>query len=1069
MITENKHGGNMRKHLEHAYALGWKGSKEEFIDASANLNPLGPPPWINEVIFSSHELLYQYPDPEYVELLSAVANYLPIPPEKIVFGNGADEIMFALARMIAKPRGLTQPEPTARALVAAPAYSSYREALTRAGLTVIEVPYQSLFVHHEEAVSIQEFATCWIGAPNNPDGAVPPQYPQSIITLANNFPQTFFVIDEAFIEFTDFTSLAEIKSLPDNIFIIRSMTKIFAVPGLRIGFAIVPEAYKSLIREEIPNWPLNTVAAQFALKTLSHPDVQNYVTTSKQFINKEKQRIRQALSPYYELSEAHANFYCIKLKYSKNSAQYAYSQYAENSHTNYVDYTNTNCTNGSGANQGATPEQTGTDQPNRTQTGACQPDHPYQALDAASRLEHEPACTDQPNRTQTGACQPDHPLSKLRTSLIEFLLKSGIAVRDVSNYTNNDEWICRIAIRTQKENDAIISALTTFATLSACTSSRMHSNSAGSAVGNAFSSAAGSEPSSSANSIIYHVSRNTSIEAEKFKIKKPSRAIAIMIQGCSSSAGKSIITAALCRILRNRGFDVAPYKAQNMSNNSAVTRDGFEIGRAQAVQALACGLEPDPRMNPVLIKPEGNMESQVLVMGKPWQRKTAQGYYQHKNELAAIAQDAYDSLAREYEVIVLEGAGSPAEINLKSHDFVNMQAAIYADADVYLVGDIDRGGVFASFLGHIATFSHTERNLLKGFIINKFRGDATLLAPAYELLARYTSVPVIGCVPYFKDIVIPEEDEATFPVPNKAQKRADELPTITLGIIMFPHVSNFTDFEPFAYEPYVKIKKIVNPSDCAEIDALILPGSKTTVRDYLWLEETGLARVICEQADQGTIIMGICGGLQMLGTEIHDPDHVESDHTVTKSLALLPLVTTFSKNKQLARGTYAITQPDTLFNNEMGESWQNAKLIQELLQRISEKELSGYEIHHGITMYSEPDYSLQAISLNSSANAISKKPTPFIFNAHNNPVAWCYKNIIGTYLHGIFENDELRTAFLNCIRARKNLQEQQLFPVPTTDAELEKLSNYIASYIDTDTIVHNLMKQTNRKAYPGWS
>lgn len=967
-------------------------------------------------MFSSLEPIAQYPDPAYMRLSAAAANRFGISAARIVFGNGADEIMFALGRALAKKTA--QAVETAHAVVTVPAYSSYREALTLAGFTVKEIPYKTLLNNFESEPDMRHSATCWIGAPNNPDGAMPPEYPQRIIKLAKNFPEINFVIDEAFIEFTDFTSLCEVKSLPDNIFIIRSLTKIFAVPGLRIGYAVVPESFAHLLREELPNWPLNTIAEHFALEAFSRPEVQSYITASKALIHKEKERIRHALTPYYELSETQANFYCIRFSphYFATSTK--------------ID---------------------------------------------ASTANH------------SNSDQPAQNSNELTASLEKFLFKNGIAVRNVSNYANITPWVFRIAIRTHTENDSIISALTAFAELYKNTSNAVchtadapTSSTARSIAGCTTRSAA----SCTASDPTYYTTDNTIKDTmsinpgESFKIKNTAlrRASAVMIQGCSSSAGKSIIASALCRILRNRGFDVAPYKAQNMSNNSAVTRDGFEIGRAQAVQAMACGLEPDPRMNPVLIKPEGNMESQVIVMGKPWKRNSARDYYMQKKELASIAQEAYDSLAREHEVIVLEGAGSPAEINLKSHDFVNMEAAIYADADVYLVGDIDRGGVFASFLGHVATFSHQERSLLKGFIINKFRGDVTLLTPAYELLAKYTSVPVLGCVPYFRDIVIPEEDESKLvsleQQSNEAGQHAQSSSTgntITLGIIMFPHVSNFTDFEPFAFEPYVRIKKIFCPADSIGTDALILPGSKTTVNDYRWLKDTGLAQVIQERAAEGTIIIGICGGLQMLGTEIHDPDHIESEHTVTKSLALLPLITTFSPNKQLARGMYTIAKPDILLKNETSLDIQIVEHIQQVLLTLSQWEISGYEIHHGVTKCSEINHHSQGDTSNIHPSSSGQKPIPFIFNSNGNPVAWCYKNIIGTYLHGIFENDELRTALINLIRTQKKLQQQSIYLSRTTDAELEKLSDFITSYIDIDTILKNLMKQTNRKAYRGWS
>lgn len=923
-LSHTFHGGNRAALIRAARAAGWTGEEASFIDASVNLNPLGPPACLKEVLLSSYDSLLEYPDPSYSELADKAAHYHHNGSVDYVFGNGADELIFALARLLAKSGGTT----SSGALVHIPCFASYIEALEAAGLsTFTSHQWEELF-HFEPVQDPRGIGSIWFGAPNNPDGELPEGYPDSILAVAERNPGIFYIVDEAFIEFSVKDSLLQKSILPDNIAVIRSLTKICAVPGLRIGYAVLSPQLGALLRKELPNWPLNALAESFARRIFDDPETPGFITATQQFIKHERERFLTLLTPLYECSLSRANFLMIRPRIKVGQVK--------------------------------TPG----------------------ASDLAG------------NTSRAGAAGGAGADGTAGAALRHYALSRGIAFRDCSTIPGlSAEW-SRIGIKRPEENDTIIKALLDFA------------------------EGAGVPPTGFA------------IQPHK------KRAKALMIQGCSSSAGKSVLVSALCRIMRNRGIDVAPFKAQNMSNNSAVTPDGLEIGRAQAVQALACGLVPDVRMNPVLIKPEGDSTSQIILNGKPWGRRTARDYYADKLDMVRAAQNAYDSLASEHEVIILEGAGSPAEINLKEGDFVNMQAALYAEADVYLVGDIDRGGVFAAFLGHLATFDAEERRRLKGFIINKFRGDADLLKPAYELLKRYTAIPVVGCIPYFRDIIIPEEDEhrllSSF-VAGAATGQADIASNkLAIGTLQFPHGSNLTDFEAFAVESDVSLVPVLDPADMEGLDALIIPGTKTTIGDLLWLEQRGLAEKLVQQASHGLLVFGICGGYQMLGERIYDPEHIESPRTVQAGLGLLPLETAFVPNKTLYHGSYSAYWPSAY----EGATPHDIIAIQ------------GYEIHHGQT---------RVLTTRCESACFDDSPVfPFIRNNVGEALGYCKGTVMGTYLHGVFDNDHFRTAFLNMLRRRKGLASQEIRQAPQTDRELQKLADLVETHCDIDRMLKNL-------------
>src|SRR5689334_5028526 len=360
----------------------------------------------------------------------------------------------------------------------------------------------------------------------------------------------------------------------------------------------------------------------------------------------------------------------------------------------------------------------------------------------------------------------------------------------------------------------------------------------------------------------------------------------IMIQGTGSGVGKSTLVAALCRIFKQDGLRVAPFKAQNMANNAHVCRDGGEIGRSTAVQAQACGIEPSVDMNPVLLKPSTDAAAQVVVMGRPVRSMTAKEYQEYKPTLLTMIRGCLSRLQRDYDVVVIEGAGSPAEVNLRDSDIVNMRTAELADAPVLLAADIDVGGVFAQIVGTMHLLLPAERERVRGFIINKFRGDLEILKPGLEFLERETARPVLGVVPHYRHILIPEEDAV--PAAKVGGDAASD--KIRIDVVLHSRMSNFTDFDALEAEPDVRLRYLERP-DGRIPDALILPGTKSTIADLRRLKDAGFAAYVTRCLERGATVVGICGGFQMLGTLIRDPRHVESSTDAEEGLGLLPSVT----------------------------------------------------------------------------------------------------------------------------------------------------------------------------------
>lgn len=496
---------------------------------------------------------------------------------------------------------------------------------------------------------------------------------------------------------------------------------------------------------------------------------------------------------------------------------------------------------------------------------------------------------------------------------------------------------------------------------------------------------------------------------------------ALMILGTASHAGKSTLTAALGRILADEGYRVAPFKAQNMSLNSAATPDGCEIGRAQALQAEACGVPPRAEMNPVLIKPSTDTCTQVVILGRVWGQVSATDYHQRRvEELFPLVVNAYQALAAEYEIVLLEGAGSPAEINLKDRDIVNMRMARAAGAACLLVGDIDRGGVFASLLGTVELLEPEERALLRGFVINKFRGDLRLLEPGIETMSRRIGLRCAGVVPFLPDLGLDEEDSVSLeerPTARRVWNPHEDGPNrrLRIGVLAFPHLANFTDFDALAAEPSVALAFLKDPEETAHADLLILPGSKQTLDDLAWLRMRDFEPTIQSFAGCAGII-GICGGMQMLGLSIEDPHGAESNGVPRseRGLGILSIRTVLQAKKvtRQARGR--------------------------ILKRPGETAIQGYEIHMGETIYEEGACPFAEIQ---RAGESVTRPDGCVAEARLG---------FGTYLHGIFHDDAFRHSFLSAARAACGLAllEQKSFFAAERERRIDRLANHVRRALD---------------------
>ena len=502
----------------------------------------------------------------------------------------------------------------------------------------------------------------------------------------------------------------------------------------------------------------------------------------------------------------------------------------------------------------------------------------------------------------------------------------------------------------------------------------------------------------------------------------------IMIQGTMSNAGKSLITAGLCRIFKQDGYRVAPFKSQNMALNSFITEEGLEMGRAQVVQAEAAGVTPLAAMNPVLLKPTNDTGSQVIVNGVSIGNMPAKEYFAYKKNLIPEIKKAFDKLSEEYDIIVIEGAGSPAEINLKQEDIVNMGMAKMADAPVLLVGDIDRGGVFAQLYGTVMLLEADERARIGGLIVNKFRGDKTILEPGLDMIKERLHIPVAGVVQYM-DVDIEDEDSLGNHLCNTGKsERAD----VEIAVIRFPRISNFTDFSVFSTISSVALRYVDSVSSLGNPDLVILPGSKNTIEDLLWMRQNGLEAGILKLASSGVPVFGICGGFQMLGEQLKDPLAVESSsgRSSVRGMELLPVRTMFGAEKTRTRVTGACTAVEGIFED------------------LSGMNIEGYEIHMGQTERALPP--LAYVMESQSGSHLAK-------------MDGCQrKNVYGTYIHGFFDSENIADTIVTALRKKKGLASQPGTAVSYQqykEKQYDRLADLLRESLDMDRI-YSLMGLT---------
>ena len=492
---------------------------------------------------------------------------------------------------------------------------------------------------------------------------------------------------------------------------------------------------------------------------------------------------------------------------------------------------------------------------------------------------------------------------------------------------------------------------------------------------------------------------------------------AIMVQGTMSNAGKSLLAAGLCRIFHQDGYKVAPFKSQNMALNSFITEEGLEMGRAQVMQAEAAGIKPSVLMNPILLKPTNDVGSQVIVNGEVLGTMSARDYFAYKTKLIPDIMKAYNKLAEENDIIVIEGAGSPAEINLKQEDIVNMGMAKMAKAPVLLVGDIDRGGVFAQLIGTVMLLEEDEKAMVKGLVINKFRGDKTILDPGVKMLEEKSGIPVVGVAPYL-NIQVEDEDSLT-----ERFNQHGEIGVIDLAVIRVPRISNFTDFNPFESMPGVTVRYVKSAAELGDPDTTLLPGTKNTMEDLLWMRENGLEALILKAAANGKVIFGICGGYQMLGETLSDPDHVEAGGSI-RGMGLLPMDTVFADGKTRTRvnGTFC----------EVGG----------VLDCLTGTKLSGYEIHMGVSTLKDGVASMTQIE-----DFVKKDGTKADGAQHG--------NVYGTYVHGVFDKEDVAKAVIRGIGRMKGIDTENITGVDFQafkETQYDILAAELRKHLDMDKI-----------------
>ena len=851
-----EHGGNIRSFEKES-------KKEKILDFSANINPLGIPSWVRLILQRNFFSLAHYPDPDYILVRKVVADYYGLNINNVIPVNGISEALCFINQILE----------IKKVILLNPAFSEYKRGAENSGAEIIEL---NSLIERSELISLIEKkltdsdAIVYINNPQNPTGE---RYSKDeILHFVKKYPYSYFIIDEAFIEFTGIDGLGIKVSDYSNLIILKSYTKLLALPGLRLGVVLGNSNIIEKMKSKLPTWNVNTLSS----KVLEY----YYSNNPKQYIEKVYLEVKKLKNNFFkkmkdfpiEINESVANY--LLLKFIKKDA-----------------------------------------------------------------LE-----------------------------VFNFLLKEkGIATRRCDNFIGlNPHEYLRVAVRPEDEQEQLITALSEYYKLDI--------------------------------------------------IKRNKKTPAIMLQGTTSNAGKSLLATALCRIFQEDGYNVSPFKSQNMALNSFVTKEGGEIGRAQAIQAQACKKDASILMNPILLKPNSDTQSQVILNGKPVKHMYFKEYFEKKLEYFEDVKKSYDQLAKDSDFIVLEGAGSPAEINLKSKDIVNMNMAKYANANVYITADIDRGGMFASFLGTLSTFKEWENSLVKGLIINRFRGDKSLLDPGIKYLDDILGIPIVGCIPNIQNHMIPEEDCIEFKA-GSFNDRTELKDRLDIAVIDTPRISNFTDIDALRGEPDVRLRMVSQLKELGRPDIILLCGSKSVVSDLNFMKEAGLDRAILSMYSLGhSEIIGICGGHQFLSSKILDPHGVESNIKSFEGLNLLELKVEIGKDKKLSQ-----VKAEFL-------PWRY--------------ELTGYEIHHGIS--TPMGTNLKEIVRDLSTNKV-------IGHSSLDGRVW------GSYLHGIFDNNKFRRKFLDYHRSRVGkMPLGKIVYEYDVEKSIQDLAKIVRSSMDIDKIYQDL-------------
>ncbi|MDD5706640.1 MAG: cobyric acid synthase [Kiritimatiellae bacterium] len=888
-VNDNPHGGDVAAVCRQ---LGLKEMPEIRLDFSVNLNPAGPPPALWHVLMRGVETAAVYPEADAHRAAAALAEAHGVDPAQVLVGNGSTEGFAWILRAL---------RPTAVTLVT-PCYAGYEEVCRACGVPVSEriaTDFENGFALSSEALGRARGTVLFVGSPNNPTGHLVD--PGLLRAAAAECPDRIVVVDESFMDFAVASGGCSLiaRDLPRNLVVVKSLTKFFALPGLRLGMVCAhPETAARLAAVRLP-WSVNGLAQDIVPRLYQDAD---YVRRSRQATVELRDLLCRELGGLdgCQVISSAANFVLMRLP----------------------------------------------------------------AAWPVARLQRE-------------------------------LMKRGILIRSCENVEGLGAQWCRLAVRPRSEVEELMRALEEIGVRG------QGSGVQGSGV---------RQDTLNRHAYSETLTRDASL--------RPRRAAAIMVVGTTSNAGKSIIAAALCRYAARRDWSVAPFKAQNMSLNSFVTPEGGEMGRAQVVQAAAAGIPPHTDMNPVLLKPAGDNGSQVIVDGHAIDHLKAREYYAMKMRMRAVAHAAYDRLAASHDLIVLEGAGSPAEINLMAEDFVNMDMAAYAGARTVLVADIDRGGVFASILGTIALLPARHRRLLAGVIVNKFRGDQSLLDSGIRDIEAMTGVPVLGVMPYLHDLRIEDEDSL-----GLEQRPEAVAPVLDVAVIRLPRISNFTDFLDMEGDRGVRVRFVDEPARLGCADLIVLPGTKHTRADLQWLHDSGMSAALCGARAAGTPIFGICGGYQMLGRVVSDDDGVEGAPGETPGLGFLPLVTRMGAVKELAQ-VEGVTRAGLPF-------------------AAAGTPFHGYEIHAGDTRVdgaaSAPFRILKRRggAVDEAAGAVSDDGL-----------------VCGCYVHGLFDDQQLRGALWRWVCERRGISADAVTPQErSASAEFDRLADTLARHVKLDGLI----------------